>query len=66
MCDDGVWGDPFFLKYVPDWFVTQELITIWYDGDDHCNNNELIKWYDRYQKHKVQKAHTQKELMSIA
>ena len=38
----------------------------WHDDDDYCNNNELIKWYDGYQKRKTQKAQIKYELMSIA
>ena len=53
MCDQAVWGHPFSLKYVPDWFVTQQQMKIWHDDDDCCSNNEFIKWYDGYQKHKA-------------
>ena len=67
MCDDELSKDPFFLQYVPDWFVTQEQITTWHDDDDHCNNDDvLITWHDGYKKRKAQKAHIKKELFSIA
>ena len=33
MCDDAVRGDPFSLQFVPDWFVTQQLIELWDDDD---------------------------------
>ena len=39
--EDGLWT----LIYVPDWSVTQELIKIWHDNDDHCiDDDELFKW----------------------
>ena len=34
MCDKGVKDDSSSLWFVPDWFVTQEQIDVWYD-DDH-------------------------------
>ena len=46
MCDDAMWGDAFSLQYNPDYFVTQQQIKIWHDGDDYYNNDELIEWYD--------------------
>ena len=58
MCNKAVREDSFFLQYVPDWFVKQH--------DDHCNDAEVIKWYNGYQERMVQKAQIQKELMSIA
>ena len=36
------------------------------NNDDYCNDDEVIKWYEGYQKHKVQKAQIKKELMPIA
>ena len=66
MCDDAVWGDPFSLKFIPDQFVTQEQIKLWHDYDDYCDDSELIKWYDGYQKRKAQKAKIKKELLPIA
>ena len=53
-------------EYVPDWFVTQQQIKIWRDDDDHCNDDELIKWYEGYQKRKAQKAKIKEELSPIA
>ena len=44
----------------------QEQVKIWHDDDYYCNNNELIKWYDCYQKRKAQKAQIEKELMPTA
>ena len=48
------------------WFVTEEQIDICYDDDDYCNDDELIEWYNGYQKHKIQKAKIKKELLPIA
>ena len=46
--------------------VTHQQIKIWHDNDDYCNDDEVIKWYEGYQKHKVQKAQIKKELMPVA
>ena len=42
------------VEYVSDWFVREQQIRPWYYncGDD----DELIKWYDDYDKRKAQKA----------
>ena len=53
------------MRYVPDWFVTQQQIGTWYDDDYVYNDSGMIKWYDGYQKHKAQKAKI-KELLLIA
>ena len=59
-------GRPFSLQYVPDYFVTQQLRKLWDDDDDYCNDDEIIKWYDGYQKRKAQKAKIKEELLPIA
>ena len=51
------------MRYVPDWFVTQQLLRQW---DDYYDDNGYIKWYDGYQKRKTQKAKIKEELMPIA
>ena len=70
MCNEAVELDPFFLRFVPDWFVSQEQLKLWHDGDDWLirwwYNNRLIKWYDRYEKRKAQKAKIKEELMRVA
>ena len=58
MCDKAAREDPYSLQYVPDWFVTQEQLKLWYD--------ELIKWYDDYNECKDQKAKFKEELFLIA
>ena len=69
-CDKAVRKDVLSLQYVSDWFVL--LQEMWYedfdddDNDDDDNDDVLIKWYERYQKRKAQKAQIKKELMPIA
>ena len=65
MCDKAVEKDPWSLKYVPDWFVTQGKIKLWRDGDGYCNDNRVIEWCKGYQKRKAQKAKIKEELMPI-
>ena len=57
---------PWSLKYIPDWFVTQQQIKLWYDDDYYCNNDTLIEQYDRYKKRKAQKASIKEEILPIA
>ena len=66
ICDDMVQGDSYSLQFVPDWFVTQEQLETWDDDNDYCNDDELIKWYRRYEKRKAQKVKIKEELMPIA
>ena len=47
MCNEAVEKNPYLLGHVPDWFVTQEQVKIWYD--------EVIGWYKDYKKRKAQK-----------
>ena len=56
MCGDVVQRNSYFLHFVPYWFVTQEQLEIWHDGDDYCTGDELIEWCKRYEKRKAQKA----------
>ena len=53
------------LKYVPDWFVTDQQIKIWHNNDSYCNNDKRIAQCKGYQKHKAQKAQIRKWLMPI-
>ena len=66
MCDSLVRDDPFSLQFVPDWFVTQQQVKLWHDDDDYYDDNEIIDWYDGYQKQKAQKAKIKEELLPIA
>ena len=61
MYDESVARHPYTLEDVPDWFVREQQIGLW-DDDYH---DELIKWYEGYQKRKAQRAQIKKELMPI-
>ena len=50
MCIRAVEAGLRLLDYVPDWFVTQQQIKIWLDGDEYCDDDKLIEWYDGYKK----------------
>ena len=65
MCNKAVRDYLFSLRYVPDWFITQQQIGTWYEDDYVYNDSGMIKWYDGYQKHKAQKAKI-KELLPTA
>ena len=56
----------FSLQFVPDWFVTQQQIDIWYDDNYVYSDNAMIKWYNGYKKRKAQKAKIKEELLPIA
>ena len=56
MCDKAVKDDPYSLFGVPDWFATQQQIDLWYDDYYWYYDDEIIEWYNVYQKRKAQKA----------
>ena len=56
MCDDVVRRDTYSLLGVPDCFVTSQQIKIWRDNDYH-NYEDVIRWYNGYQKREPQKSH---------
>ena len=66
MCDKAVRDYLFSLQFVPDQFVTQYQVDIWYDDDYVYNDNEMIKWYEDYKRRRAQKARIKEELMPIA
>ena len=66
MCDDVVRSDSYSLQFVPNWSVTNEQINGWRDDDEYCDDDELIEWYNGYQRRKAQKASIKEELMPIA
>ena len=66
ICDYSVRKGLFSLKHVPDYFVIEQQIQLWYDDDDYCNDDKLSEWYDGYKKRKAQKARIEEELMPIA
>ena len=58
MCDKAVASNSYMLRYVPNWFVMQQ-VKLWHD-------DEIIEWHNGYQKRKAQKAKIEEELMHIA
>ena len=40
--------DPLSLPCVPDLFVTQGQVKIWYNDGQYHDDDRLIKWYDGY------------------
>ena len=36
---------PFSLQYVPDWFVKQQQVELWYDDNDYYDDNKPVEWY---------------------
>ena len=67
MCNEAVRIEPNALRFFPVWFVMRGQGKICHDDDDnYWNADEIIKWYDGYQKLKAQKAKIQEELMHIA
>ena len=66
MCNEAVGDDVFSVVYVPDWFVTQQLIKSWHDNDNYHDNDEIIESYESYQKCKAKKATIKEELLPIA
>ena len=55
------------LKFILDWFVTQQQIKSWHDRDNYWDDDDIFfKWYHGYKKRKTQKAQSKKELMPIA
>ena len=66
MRDKAGRDDPSYLQYFPDWFVTQQLLKLWHDYDDHCNDDKRAESYDGYKRRKTQKAKIKQELMPTA
>ena len=66
MCNKAVYKYPWLLKYLPDWFVTQQQLKLWHDDDYYCNDDEIIKWYDGDKKRKAQKVKLKEVLMPIS
>ena len=66
MCDKTVRYHYFSLQYVPDWFVRLKQIGLWDDDDNDDDVDEIIEWYEGYQKRNAQKTKIEKELMPTA
>ena len=65
ICNKTVQREPKTLEFIPDYFVTQQQIDLWYQ-DYYCNKSYIIERFEGYQKRKVQKSQIQKELMHAA
>ena len=63
MCDAAVCNKLSMMLFVPDWFLTQQQIDVWYDDYFLYNDNEMIKWYDVYKVQKAKKANIEEELL---
>ena len=44
LCNDAVCGDSYSLKFVLDWFATQELVETAHDEEDYCSYNDPVEW----------------------
>ena len=55
MCNKAVKHYLFSLQFLPDWFVTQQQLDVWYDDDYGYNDNEMIKFHNGYNARKAQK-----------
>ena len=44
---------------------SHQQIDVWYDDDDYCDDDDIIDWYNGYQKRKAQKAKIKEELLPI-
>ena len=40
MCERAFENDPCSLQYVPDWFVTRELVTMCYDNIEYEDDDD--------------------------
>ena len=58
MCGNAVFGVSYSLQYVRNCFVTQELVEIWRDDQDYCDNDELFEWYNSHRQSKSCKKET--------
>ena len=56
MCDDVVGKNPYSLLGVRDCSVTSQQIKIWRNSD-YSDDEDVIRWYNGYQKRGPQKSH---------
>ena len=63
MCDAAVCNKLGMMLFVPDWFVTQQQIDVWYGDYFLYNDNEMIKWCDVYKVRNAKKANIKEELL---
>ena len=65
MCDKVVEDDPSSLQFIPDWFVTQQQLDIWFDDNYWYQDDDVIEWHKGYKKRKAQKALIKEELIPV-
>ena len=53
MCNKAVKDDPFSLQFVPDWFVSQQQLDVWYGDDYWYNDDDITECYEGYKKQKA-------------
>ena len=56
MCHKVVRADSSTLQFMPDWFVTQKQMDVWYDDNYSYHDDQIIEWHEGYQKRMTQKA----------
>ena len=66
MCDKAIKDDPSSLQFVPDWFVSQQQLDVWYDDLYWYNDDDITECYEGYKKPKAQKPKIKEEFLSIA
>ena len=82
MCNEGLYENPWYLKYIPDRLKTREMcneavdlnlyllqhVPDWFVTQQvkPWQNDKLIEWYDGYKKWKAQNAQIKKTLMRVA
>ena len=68
ICDKVLRDDSSYLQFVPDWFVTNQGVDLWYDhhcDDDgnHWDYDDEDEWCDVYKKQKAQKVLIKEKLL---
>ena len=66
MCNKAVENDRSSLQYVPDCFVIQLQLDIWFDDNYWYHDDDMIEWYKGYKKRMDEKANIKEELLPIA
>ena len=66
MCDKAIKDDSYSLQFIPDWFVTQQQLDVWFDDNYWYYDDDITEWYEGYKKSKAQKLSIKEELLPIA
>ena len=66
MCDKAIKYDSSSLQFIPDQFVTQQQLDVWFDDDYWYYDDDITEWYEGYKKSKAQKFSIKEELLTIA